>query len=122
MRTSRIGGESPLGLERRRAALLRRLPDPAEVMRGSVTERTMRCGKASCRCQGDPGARHGPYRHLVTTVGPGKTRTILLTPEEAERASRAVAAWRRTLQILKEISETNIALLKARRRGGGGLR
>lgn len=109
-------------MERKRATLIRRLPDAGEVMRGSVTERLMRCGKPSCRCQTDPTARHGPYRHLITTVGRGKTRAVLLTAAEARQARAQVGAWRKTLQILEQISEVNVALLAARRRQAGRLR
>jgi len=28
---------------------------------GTLLKRMMKCGKASCRCQEDPAARHGPY-------------------------------------------------------------
>ncbi|MGH2669432.1 MAG: DUF6788 family protein [bacterium] len=123
VKTSRTRREPTVAqLKRRRAALLRRLPDPGGVVRGSVTERLMRCGKATCRCQGDPRARHGPYRHLVTTVGRGKTRAVLLSATEARQVRARVADWRATLEILEQVSELNVALLAARRRQTARLR
>ncbi len=114
--TSRNSREPSVAqLERRRAALLRRLPDAGGLIRGSVTERLMRCGKTSCRCQTDPKARHGPYRHLITTVGRGKTRAILLSAAEARKVRGQVADRRKTLEILEQVSELNVALLRARR-------
>src|SRR2546430_11145204 len=35
------------------------LSQPKPMRRGSVSERTMKCGKASRPCQEDPKARHG---------------------------------------------------------------
>ena len=44
------------------------LSQPKPMRRGSVSERTMKCGKASCPCQEDPKARHGPYYSLTRPV------------------------------------------------------
>lgn len=106
------GGE---GRRRRPAA---RLPEVGEVIRGTVVERRMRCGKASCRCQTDPGARHGPYLLLMTTVGRGRTRTLLLPPGEVAWVRAAVRRYRRVKDLLEAISEANWELLQARARRG----
>src|SRR6266853_1571420 len=42
------------------------LSQPKPMRRGSVSERTMKCGKAGCPCQEDPKARHGPYYRLTS--------------------------------------------------------
>jgi len=99
------------------------LPEVSEVIRGTVVERRMRCGKASCRCHTDPEARHGPYRLLMTTVGRGRTRTLLLPPGEVAWVRAAVGRYRRVAERLEAISEANWELLQARvrreREGGG---
>ena len=51
------------------------------VLRGSVTERYMPCGRAGCRCLATPPSLHGPYFQWTTKVE-GKTRTVRLRPEE----------------------------------------
>lgn len=51
---------------------------------GTLASRYMRCGKANCRCKGEPPVLHGPYLHWTRTVA-GKTVTRTLTPEQAER-------------------------------------
>ena len=59
------------------------LSQPKPMRRGSVSERTMKCGKAGCPCQGDPKARHGPYYSLTRPMA-GKTHSRYLSPEQAE--------------------------------------
>src|SRR5437879_13598528 len=59
------------------------------MRRGSVSERTMKCGKASCPCQEDPKARHGPYYSLTRPMA-GKTQSRYLSPEQAELARKQI--------------------------------
>lgn len=114
---------SAASLERRRARLAAALPDATELIRGTLVERRMRCGKASCRCQTDPAARHGPYRLLMTTVGRGRTRTLLLPAPEVRAVRAALDRHRRLAAQLEQISEANwelVALRVRRARVGGG--
>src|SRR6267154_1211823 len=59
------------------------LSQPKPMRRGSVSERTMKCGKAGCPCQEDPKARHGPYYSLTRPTA-GKTHSRYLSPEQAQ--------------------------------------
>lgn len=110
------------GLEGERGRLAVRLPDAVEILRGAVVERYARCGKAACRCQVDPAARHGPYRYLVTTIGRGKTRSILLQPDQLGWVRAAVARYRRLEQMVEQLSELNAGLLQARQARDRGAR
>src|SRR5215831_12301453 len=65
------------------------LSEPKPMRRGSVSERTMKCGKASCPCQQDPKARHGPYYTLTRPLG-GKTQSRYLSAEQAELAREQI--------------------------------
>jgi Family of unknown function (DUF6788) len=65
------------------------LSQPKPMRRGSVSERTMKCGKASCPCQQDPKARHGPY-YSLTRPRAGKTQSRYLSPEQAELAREQI--------------------------------
>lgn len=69
------------------------------VLRGSVNERLVQCGKKNCRCQGDPPALHGPYYEWTRKVR-GKTKTARLTPAEAETYQQWIANGRRLNEIL----------------------
>jgi len=74
------------------------------MRRGSVSERTIRCGKPGCACAQDPKARHGPYHSLTQAVG-GKTRSRFLTAEQAAIAQEQVAAGREFRQHLEDYWE-----------------
>jgi hypothetical protein len=63
------------------------------MRRGSLSDRTIRCGKAGCACADNPKARHGPYHSLTQAVG-GKTRSRFLTTEQAAVAQQQIAAGR----------------------------
>jgi hypothetical protein len=63
------------------------------MRRGSLSDRTIRCGKAGCACADNPKARHGPYHSLTQAVG-GKTRSRFLTEEQAALAQQQIAAGR----------------------------
>jgi hypothetical protein len=67
------------------------LAKPRPMRRGSVSERSMKCGRMECRCQEDPQARHGPYYSLTRAKG-GKTRSRYLTTEQAALARDQVEA------------------------------
>jgi hypothetical protein len=75
------------------------LAQPQPMRRGSVSERSIRCGKASCACHKDPKARHGPYVSLTQAVA-GKTRSRFLTSEQASVAQQQIAAGRKFRQQL----------------------
>jgi hypothetical protein len=63
------------------------------MRRGSLSERTIRCGKAGCACADNPKARHGPYHSLTQAVG-GKTRSRFLSKEQAAVARQQIATGR----------------------------
>jgi hypothetical protein len=63
------------------------------MRRGSVSQRTIRCGKPNCACANDDQARHGPYFSLTQAVE-GKTRSRFLTAEQAALAQQQVEAGR----------------------------
>ncbi len=67
------------------------LATPAPMRRGSVSERSMKCGRKECRCQHDRQARHGPYYSLTRMEG-GKTRSRYLSAERAALARQQVEA------------------------------
>jgi hypothetical protein len=67
------------------------LTQPRPMRRGSVSERSMKCGRRVCRCQEDPQARHGPYYSLTRAEG-GKTQSRYLSAEQAALAREQVEA------------------------------
>ena len=60
---------STLVLRQRKAALLRQLSVPADLLRASYVERFTTCGKPNCVCV--RGQRHGPFYYLTANLAPG---------------------------------------------------
>jgi hypothetical protein len=71
--------------------LAARLADSKPMRRGSISERSMKCGQKGCRCQQDAQARHGPY-HTLTRAEGGKTQSRYLSAEQAALARQQVQA------------------------------
>lgn len=67
------------------------LATPAPMRRGSVSERSMKCGRKQCRCHHDAQARHGPYYSLTRIEG-GKTRSRYLSAPQAALARQQIEA------------------------------
>jgi hypothetical protein len=89
------------------AAALATLSEPRPMRRGSLTTRLMKCGQASCPCQRDPAARHGPYTEWSRVVG-GHRQSRYLSPPEADLVRTQIAAghgFRRSLERLWEVAE-----------------
>jgi hypothetical protein len=87
--------------EEHRARVLEQLRDllaiTSRVLPGSLVERTMICGKASCRCHDDPPHLQGPYVQWSYTVA-NKRFTRWLTPEQQER-------YRGRIEVGKQLRE-----------------
>jgi hypothetical protein len=109
--------------ERQRAA--EQAPPLAEVVRGTLRERYVRCGKAGCHCR--KGRGHGPVRYLSVSLGAGESRQITVSAEDFELAQRYVDNYERLWKLLEQISTINRELLQQRllspeAKGGGGKR
>lgn len=74
------------------------------LRRGTVSERFMKCGKASCACRRNDSARHGPY-FSWTRVIDGVTRSRLLSPAQADVVRRQVAAGGEFRKIVEQFWE-----------------
>ncbi len=91
-------------LQRRYRALLDEIGDLGFIATGSVIERYTTCTAAGCRCHADPPQRHGPY-HQYTRKVAGKTVTIRLTPEQAERYAEHIANRRRLDELITAMQD-----------------
>src|SRR5260370_31005403 len=82
--------------------LASQLADASPMRRGSLSERTIKCGKPGCACAQNPKARHGPY-HSLTHAVEGKTHSRFLTDEQPDLAQQQIDAsrpFRRQLAVL----------------------
>jgi len=79
---------------------------------GTLSERMMKCGKPSCRCQTDPAARHGPYyewRHMRGS----KIAQRYVTAEQAQVLRQAIDNYRLVKKLLRSWEEESERLIDA---------
>src|SRR5512133_1524050 len=96
-------------LRARRRALAARLGDVQQVLAGSLTEQSRRCGRAGCRCA--DGELHGPYAYFTPRpAGRGRARYV---PAALAQVVRRYL-HREAEAVLAEFSAMN-AGLRARR-------
>lgn len=98
-------------LEARKQAIVEALPCLAEVLRGSLFERGIRCGKSSCRCA--RGQEH-PSTYLGVSLKGGKTVQITVPAQLLKRVEGMVRNYSELWVALEEISEINRQLLRKR--------
>ncbi len=93
-------------LQRRYRALLDQIQDLGFIATGSVIERYTTCTKTGCRCHADPPQRHGPYQQYTRKVA-GKTVTVRLTPEQAQRYREQIANRRRLDELVAAMEDVS---------------
>jgi hypothetical protein len=98
-------------LRARRRALAARLGDVQQMLTGSLTEQSRRCGRPGCRCaDGDP---HGPYAYFTPRPhGRGRARYVPAALAGAVR--RYLQRGAEVEAVLAEISAINAELLARR--------
>ncbi len=95
----------------RRRTLAARLAGAEQVLTGTLTEQTRRCGKAGCRCAG--GEPHGPYAfYAPKTAARGGLRYVPASLAGVVR--RYLRNGEEIEQLLAEISAINAELLARR--------
>lgn len=106
------GTPTPRDLVRERARAAAGAPSLVEVLRGTLRQRYIRCGKATCRCR--KGRGHGPFLYLSVTLGPGRTEQLTVAPADAAVARKFLRNYRQLIEIVKRVSEANRGLLRQR--------
>ena len=104
---------SLLALQRRREGLANQLPPAAEILRGSLLERCMTCGKPNCKCAS--GERHGPVWCLTVTLGPGRACGSVVAAGQLDRVRNWIANHHKMKASLEKISDINRELLRRER-------
>jgi hypothetical protein len=102
--------ESVDQLRVRLAAVVADVPELTEVLRGTLGERFVCCGKPGCHCR--EGLKHGPVYFLSVSQGRGHTLQVTLSREAYEIAQQYVANYARLGEILEEVSRLNRELLR----------
>ena len=104
---------STLALRERRKKVVRQVPNLQEILRGSLMERYLTCGKPGCKCT--RGERHGPVWYLSVTLRAGKTVGMQVPKEKVERIRSWVENHRKVKESLEAIAEINWELVRRER-------
>lgn len=107
--------QSMTQLETRRDALLARLRQLPNLMRGSVYDRERKCGRATCACA-TGGPKH-PTRQLTVTLR-GRTHTRYVRQGELAQVQALVATYHALWTLVEELTAVNLALLRGAHPGG----
>jgi hypothetical protein len=78
---------------------------------GTITTRTVTCGRATCRCATDPDQRHGPYIQWSRTVK-GRTVNKMLTPQQLERYQPWIDNQRRLRDLTKQLETLSLEAMR----------
>ena len=94
---------------RKRESLAAQLSSAADVLRGSLLQRSLRHSSGCSKC-----ARGEGHPLWVLTVGypGGKNRQVSLRPGQVPQVRQALATYRKIKQSLEAISELNQFLLR----------
>lgn len=92
---------------RTQARISRSLGEIGFALPGSLVWRSTTCGKAGCRCQGDPPVLHGAYLTWTRAVA-GKTVTRKITEEQQRRYQAWFDNARQLRQLVTELEALSL--------------
>lgn len=102
-------GPQAARLRQRKYQLLRLFAFPEDLLPGSLTESTTRCGKPSCHCAqpDDPG--HSSW--TLTFMNNGRRRVERIPKAWADQVRERVSAGRQFQDAVRDLLTTNAELL-----------
>lgn len=103
----------------RRARVVQQLPPLAEMVRGSLVERRLRCGKPTCHCTGGEGHR---VWYLTVSFARGRTEQVTVPEALVPAVQRWLKNYHRWWDGLEEVSAINRELLRKRWVDNGGVK
>ena len=95
--------------DKRKTKLRSLLKEDIGMIRGSLIERYLCCGKAGCKC--NDGERHGPFYSLTFTEG-DKRKNIYVAKDKAEEVKEGIKAYKRAKRAIASVGDMNRKLLK----------
>jgi hypothetical protein len=114
MRSAELRDLDSEALKALRAELLHGLPSLETVLRGSLIERFLRCGKPGCHCA--QGRGHGPKNYLSISHPKGRPEMLYVTGDLAVRVQGSLKVFAAVRHTLDRICAINTELLRRRER------
>jgi hypothetical protein len=101
-------------LEQQRDALVAELRDLGNLMRGTLVQARVKCGRKGCECE--KGEKHEKV-HLCLNFH-GRTRNLYVGQGRKESVENLVREYQRARRIIDELTEVNLELLRGDHPGG----
>jgi hypothetical protein len=101
-------------LEQRRDALLAELRGLGNLMRGTIGEVGVKCGRPGCACT--QGAKHRKV-HLSVNLH-GRTRGCYLGHEREALVAPLITEYERAWRLINDLTAVNLELLRGTHPGG----
>jgi hypothetical protein len=95
---------------RKRNALVEKLAEYPDFVRGSITSACSTCNRARCICRGQSSRK--AYR-LTYKDRRQKTRTVYVRREQLPKVRKMIANYARVRTIIEALVDANIELFKA---------
>ena len=108
-----LAQKTTASLRRRRTILFKRIITIGpRILRGSLIERYIRCGKPGCKCADTPG--HGPKYYLSASYPGRRPEQEYVLQKYHDQVEAFLLNYQRVKQIFEEISSINRELLRRR--------
>lgn len=101
-------------LEEQREGLIEQLRGLGNLMRGTVIEVGVKCGRAGCACE--RGEKHRKV-HLSVNLG-GRTRGCYLGREREAVVAPWIREYQRAWRVINALTAVNLALVRGTHAGG----
>ena len=101
-------------LEQEREALVEQFRGLGNLMRGTVIQVGVKCGRAGCGCE--RGEKHRKV-HLSVNLG-GRTRGCYLGREREPLVAPLIAEYQRAWRVINALTTVNLALVRGTHPGG----
>ncbi|MHB8497734.1 MAG: DUF6788 family protein [Acidimicrobiales bacterium] len=99
------------------AAELASIARSGRVLPGTISKRTMRCGRATCACRADPPRRHGPYFQWTRKVA-AKTVGRWLAADQVGDYETWIDNDRKIRDLIARLEALGVCALEADPRTG----
>lgn len=101
-------------LEKRRDGLVAELQSVGNLMRGSLVQTKVKCGRKGCVCES--GDKHEKV-HLSLNLH-GRTRGCYVGEVRREEVAKLIGEYQRAWHIIEQLTEVNLELLRGEHAGG----
>ena len=97
--------------DKRKTKLRKLLNRDIGMIRGSLVERYLACGKQGCKCE--KGETHGPFYYLTYTEG-DKRKNLYVPKGKVKEVKEGIKAYKRAKETIVSVADMNRKLLKKR--------